>query len=736
MFLGAALGAWQGDARAGDAPGDQAGDQPNARPDQPDQGDETGATTGAVAPAITVDPIDVRARRRDQGSLTGEAPAAPDATMALEEPAFVTVVRVDDRAGETTSMAEVLARTVGVSVRSLGGLGSFSSMSVRGAAPGHTAVLVDGVPLSRLASASVDLSRFALTSFSELTLYRGGAPVELGSGALGGALNLETRVGPAPPGQRLSVAAGAGSFGARHGRARWLGGHARGGYHLSLGYAGATGDFSYFNDNGTNLDPGDDAFVTRQNNGYDRVDAVARYRTRHGDLTVEGGGRWSLSRQGIPGSASVQSQRTSLATVSQLLDARATRQRLLGSPRLMGRASAFLDLSWQHYQDLADEIGVGAQDRRYTTVAAGASGRVTADAGPGHVLSAGIEAQLDVFRERDALAGAGEDRGGHGLRTGLGLTLADEWALGAEERVIVRPAVRLDWLRTVPIEDRNTPLAGDDALAPRNDLFLGPRLAARVRLVPGLAAKASAGRYFRAPTAMELFGDRGFVVGNPALRAETGMSADAGLVLAPAHRVGPLDRVHVEAAAFALWPRDTIAFVTTSGLASVARNLGNARIRGVEAGASFRLARSLTVSGNYTFLMTRQDSPILSYDGKPLPNRPRHQVHGRLDAARELGGRLLSLWTDVAVTTGNMLDAAGLSQVPARQLVGAGIKLEVVPGLLVSLKGKNLLDQRVEQIVLDPPPRPDLTRVPRAVADFFGYPLPGRAFYLTAEWQR
>lgn len=711
LFLGAALGAWQGNARADEAPGDQAG-----------------ATT------IEVDPIDVRAPRRDPGSPADEA--APDAARALEEPAFVTVVQVQDRAGETTSLAEVLARTVGVSVRSLGGLGSFSSMSVRGAAPGHTAVLVDGVPLSRLASATVDLSRFALTSFSALTLYRGGAPAELGGGALGGALNLETRVGPAPAGQRLSVAAGAGSFGARHAHARWLGGHARDGYHLSLGYAGATGDFPYFNDNGTNLDPGDDTFVTRQNNGHDRVDAVARYRARRGDLTVEGGGRWSLSRQGIPGSASVQSQRTSLDTMSQLLDVRATRQRLLGSPRLMGRASAFLDLSRQHYQDLADEIGVGAQDRRYTTVAAGATGRVTADAGPGHVLSAGLEAQLDVFRERDALASAENDRGGHGLRTGLGLTLADEWAMGAEERVIVRPAVRLDWLRTVPIVDRNTPLADDDALAPRNDLFIGPRLAARVRLAPGLAAKASAGRYFRAPTVMELFGDRGFVVGNPALRAETGTSADAGLVLAPAHRVGALDRIHAEAAAFALWPRDTIAFITTSGLASVARNLGNASIRGVEAGASFRLARSFTVSGNYTFLMTRQDSPLLSYDGKPLPNRPRHQLHGRVDATRELGGRRLALWGDVAVTTGNVLDAAGLSQVPARQLVGAGIKVEVVPGLLLGFEGKNLLDQRVEHIVLDPPPRPDLTRVPRAVADFFGYPLPGRAFYLTAEWQR
>ena len=54
--------------------------------------------------------------------------------------------------------------------------------------------------------------------------------------------------------------------------------------------------------------------------------------------------------------------------------------------------------------------------------------------------------------------------------------------------------------------------------------------------------------------------------------------------------------------------------------------------------------------------------------------------------------------------------------------------------MLAGLEVKNLADARVEQVALDPPPRPDLTSVPRAIADFGGYPLPGRAFYLTLEW--
>ncbi len=244
-----------------------------------DDGDGTGVDDDDGA--IVVAPIDVHGRRQQADgpdALVTDDPAHADAARATDDPAFATVVHIDDHAGETTSIAEALARTAGVHVRSLGGLGGYSSISVRGHASGHTAVFVNGVPLSRVASVSADLGRFDLASFSSLELYRGGVPVSLGGAALGGALVLHTAVGPAPDAVRVSM--GAGSFGARHLRARWLGGRADGsiGYHLSAGYTGAAGDFVYFDDNGTNLNPSDDEMVRRSNNGYDRVDAVARVR--------------------------------------------------------------------------------------------------------------------------------------------------------------------------------------------------------------------------------------------------------------------------------------------------------------------------------------------------------------------------------------------------------------------------------------------------------------------------
>jgi outer membrane receptor protein involved in Fe transport len=116
---------------------------------------------------------------------------------------------------------------------------------------------------------------------------------------------------------------------------------------------------------------------------------------------------------------------------------------------------------------------------------------------------------------------------------------------------------------------------------------------------------------------MELFGDRGFVVGSPDLRAETGTAGDAGLVWAPARRFGPLDRVLVEAAAFMSRSADTIIIRPAGGGGvSYAANLGGAHIVGAELALSGRLARTVTATGNYTLLdaVQRDDEP--SFNGK------------------------------------------------------------------------------------------------------------------------
>src|SRR6185503_3675696 len=98
-------------------------------------------------------------------------------------------------------------------------------------------------------------------------------------------------------------------------------------------------------------------------------------------------------------------------------------------------------------------------------------------------------------------------------------------------------------------------------LPPRYDAVPSPRLSARALAGADVAFKASAGYYVRLPTLLELFGDRGFVLGSPDLAPERGPAIDAGVVWAPRGSLGVADRILVQAAVFATRAKDTIAYV-------------------------------------------------------------------------------------------------------------------------------------------------------------------------------
>lgn len=654
------------------------------------------------------------------------APTARDRDRALGDAPFVTVVHPDEHTA-SASVADALGQTVGVQTRSLGGLGAYESISVRGQAPGQTEVLVDGVPLARIAAVTTDLGSFALGAFGEVDLYRGAVPVELGGAGVGGAVDLVTHLGPGEHGERLTASIGAGSFGARHLRLHYGDAHL-GGRLLSsttIGYQGATGDYTYFSDNGTPLNTSDDGYLVRANDAFDQVDAASRVGTADG--RTAGGARVAWKQQGLPGSASAPALHASLATLDVIADARGD----VDVGPATARERGYVLVEDQRLRDPMGELGAGAQDRAYLTLSGGASTTWHAALGR-HRATAGLDLRADRFRDRDAT-------GAHGDLVGdreAGAVLASlDLAIDRDAAFVVTPAVRLDVLRTAPTPATAGPSAGM-AVPARWDEIPSPRLTARAAVTGDVALKGSAGWYVREPTLLELFGDRGTILGSPELRPERGPSAELGAVWAPARALGAIDRVLVEADGFATRAHDTIALVSTAGYVARALNVGDSSTWGGELVASARLARTLSVTASYTHLATEQLTADASYAHKALPRQPGDALYARADVAHRVLGHRVGAYLDASWQSDSFLDQANLMRVPARLLVGAGARVELGGGLAIAASVANLTDLRVVYLPLDPPPRPDLTQSPTAVADLAGFPLPGRSFYVTLEWSR
>ena len=637
--------------------------------------------------------------------------AARDRERALDEAPFVTVVHPDEHPA-TASVADALGASVGAQTRSLGGLGAFESVSVRGASPGHTAVLIDGVPLARIASVTTDLGKFALDSFGEVDLYRGAVPVELGGAGVGGAVNLVTRLGRGEHGERWRASIGAGSFGARHLRVHYGDDHGALRSSTTIGYQAATGDYTFFNDKGTQLNPRDNSYDVRKNNQFTQLDASSRV----GNESSVGGVRLAYKDQGLPGTYLSPARDATLSTLDVVADAHV--------PHLL----AYGLVERQALRDPAGALGLGTEDRRYLTLSGGATSTWQAAFGR-HRLTGGVELRADRFRDADA---NGMRPSIVGDREGGAVMAAIDLVADPEARIVVTPAVRLDVVRTLPTENPEEPTP----VTSRWDTVPSPRITARGAVTDDVSIKASAGWYVRLPTLTELFGNRGTIIGSPDLRPERGPSLDAGVVWAPAKAMahGEIDRVFVEAAGFGSRPRDTIALISGIGYVARAMNVAASEAYGGELVASARFSHMVSVTANYTRLVTEQHAMEVSFNNKELPRMPGHQVYARADVTRSALGRRADVWIDTSFQSESFLDQANLQVVPARVLVGTGARVELAAGVALALTVENVADTRIEMLPLNPPPRPDFTEAPVPLSDYAGFPLPGRSFYLALDW--
>ena len=651
---------------------------------------------------------DARATARDRERALGDAP-------------FVTIIHSEDHPA-TASVADAVGAAVGAQTRSLGGLGAYESVTVRGAAPGHTAVLVDGIPLARLAAVTQDLGRYTLDSFSEVELYRGAVPVELGGAGVGGALNLVTRLGRGENGERVRASAGVGSFGARHLRLRYGDRH---GERLesatTLGYQAARGDYSFFSDNSTPLNQSDDEYRQRANNQFMQLDGASRIGLV--DRSAVGGARVGNTRLGRRGSAAKPTMHASMATLAVIGDGRFDARVGAATARQIG----YVLVEHQLLRDRSGELGVGAQDRTYLTLSGGASTTWHAPIGAAW-LTTGVEVRGDKFTDTDD-SGTNPALGGD--REGGAVLAAIDLALG--ETIVVTPAIRFDAQRTAPAPIAVGPTA-NQPLPTRWDTVPSPRLTARALVTADVAVKTSAGSYVRLPTLVELFGNRGTIIGSPELRVERGPSADVGVVWAPAKALGVVDRILVEASAFGTRAHDRIVFVSSLGLVSRALNIADSQTYGAELVASARIARTLSLTANYTRLVTQQLTDDPNFADKALPRQPGHAVYARADVVRRAFGRRASVWLDGSWQSETFLDEANFMRVPQRLLAGTGARVELAAGLAASVSVENLADTRIQYSPLPSPPRPDLTETPTALADVAGFPLPGRTFYVGLDW--
>ena len=148
------------------------------------------------------------AHANDDANDTIIVTASRDETPLSEVGQSVTVITVDDIETRQSATVVDLLRTVpGVTISRSGGLGTTTSVNIRGADSDHTVALIDGVKINDPSSpgGGFDFGNLLTGTISRIEVIRGSQSVLWGSQAIGGVINIITR----EPGEALTFNANA-----------------------------------------------------------------------------------------------------------------------------------------------------------------------------------------------------------------------------------------------------------------------------------------------------------------------------------------------------------------------------------------------------------------------------------------------------------------------------------------------------------------------------------------------
>lgn len=635
----------------------------------------------------TLSTIVVTAHKEDATFQTGD--------VDIEEtPSFYSFITRDKFEGKIESLGEVLQKEVGIQIRQSGGLGSFSTVSLRGASSEQVMVFLDGILLNDAAMGGVDLGNISLSDVEAIEVYRGSTPMNFGKASIGGVVNIRTLRSRKEPVGRLT--AGYGSFNTRQMSAFINDKPGRWDYLVSADYLGSDNDFWILNDRGTDYNPYDDEWQRRKHNGFDQKNLLTKLGCALTDaLHLDFSNQCFAKDQQIANWINLDGN-ASLDTVRNSTIAKLTAD-AVGPFNLSG----YLDYTWKKeiYDDRQGDIGLGSQWNEYLTQTYG--GHLFMQwVSPRQIANMMVDVRHETYAPKDLLYTERNPLDSHRTTYTVG---AQDTLYLFDARLSLTPAVRYFHVDDLLQSGESYWGIYLEGSANHKD-YINPQMGLKYRVCDWLTLKSNLAKYTREPSFFELFGDRGLFLGNEDLVAEEGVNGDIGLLISrePDHCL--LNRVSLEVAWFKSEVDNLITRTYDARGVGKSVNVEGATIQGIESQLSLDFFDMFRLSANATWQDTTNNDRTEEFYGQQLAGRYEKAFTGRIEACYA-GVRV---YAEYLYESGMYYDTACTRKSPDKKIINAGLAW-VLGHYRFQLEGKNLDNHRHE--------------------DFNGYYMPGRSYY-------
>ena len=298
--------------------------------------------------------------------VNGDNGSSQTGEISQEEiSSFSSVIKKRSFEDKSETISDVIEKESGVQIRQSGGLGSFSSMSLRGASSNQVMVFMDGVPLNEASGSVVDLSTISLSDIDSIEIYRGITPINFGTASIGGALNIKTK--RAEEGLRGSLIAGYSSFNTFRFSPYINYKPGKFDYVMDIDYQSSNNNFDILNNNGTKFNLTDDQWEKRNNDQFSQINILTNLGYDLSKKTrVIFSNQYFQKGQNLPSWNNSPDVRTNFDTLRDISNLKITINDI-GSCHLNTASRIDYTYKKEIYDNRNGGIGIGKQYDRYNT---------------------------------------------------------------------------------------------------------------------------------------------------------------------------------------------------------------------------------------------------------------------------------------------------------------------------------------------------------------------------------
>jgi len=622
---------------------------------------------------------------------------------------FHSTIRLDQAKERHDTLPQILEREAGLRVRQFGGLGSYSTLSIRGANPNQSRFYVDGIPFNNSQTGEVNLADLPFDNLEEVEVYRSGVPVGFAGQAIGGIVNLKTMK---PMAEKTRINLGGGSF--RTGRGSVS--HSGLSESKQVGYTlfgiGEKSDqnFPFLNDQGTIFNPLDDAIEKRKNSQFERAHSTGSLFWNFLDTDFRLLLDLNHRRHGVPGIGNNQPEK-SQRKYTRVLTSLSTNTKEFFWENLELESRIYTSSFQDEFFDPRSEFSSGRPNSKANSDNKGIQlTPILYLLESYQILKFSMGIESEDFR-RDQRNANHEVLRKEPVRNRRfrNFQFQDEIRL-LEARLIIIPGV--SWDEYLDVWESDTALRPEEQYVNKTTRFTNPRLGILGKILDSanhsFHLQANASRQARVPYFLELFGERGQIIGNQNLVPERSLNFDGGFVYRGKHEFIQWKSI---VSYFSKIIEDMILFIPNSQFTLRAENLDSARIDGVESSIEVSW-KSWKWVANYTYQRAINTSASPALKGKFLPLRPMHELFTSITYQKDrwtVGAEYIYIGAVFRDRTNEYVNFLG-----ARDIYGAFLSYvlwreDQNQEFRFNFEIKNIGDKQF--------------------ADFVGFPLPGRMWF-------